>query len=168
MEQRILVRGSESAGWVTFFRLVGFVLVGGGAAVYVTVQQPAIAVALAVAGAAVLACNESVARNNARQRRWISDTGSGFTITDIGGERTFADEDVTDLTLYPEERFAAGQLKRTRWYFTVCVSGGREPIEMEYTLRPGQADPLDAMINRIGENLRQRFVNALSQGVAIE
>jgi hypothetical protein len=168
MGQKILVRGSESTGWTTFFRVVGFGLVVAGVAVYVTVQQPAIAVMLAIAGAAVLVCNEFVARDNARQRRWISDTGSGFTITDIGGERTFEDADVTDLTLYPEQRFAAGQLKSTCWQFTVGVGGEREPIEMEYRLRPGQADPLDAMINRIGENLRQRFLGALLEGATIE
>lgn len=166
VSQRILVRGFESAWWLTALRVLGVITLLTALVMYVN-GVPA-AVAVTIGGAILLGISESIALTNARKRRWVEDLGDGFLVIDRAGEREFRDEQVTAVCLYSQDNYSEGQLKSVTRHFKVWVDTELSPIEMENKILVDDPDPLAELITRVTDKLRQFGEETLSRGMSLE
>ena len=164
MSNPVLVRGSESTVLVNVLRVVVGALTIGAVVLLAQPGLGAVAMLLAVVAVAVFVVNEVTARRNAAQRRWVTDTGSGFHVLDNAGERMFHDNHVTDVILEIQEHYSAGLLKSIGRKFVVWVEGAAEPIDMFNKFPAQKPDPLVELIKRILEGLKQRGQRRLQEG----
>jgi hypothetical protein len=168
MSEGVLVAGAEARGQRLTFRLLAAVGVLAAVCLLTSRDLRGLGIVIAVAAVVTLAVSEAVAAARRRARRWVADTGSGFRWFGGPDELTVADGQVTALRLAHERKFSQGLVKYVIRRFVVWTGAARQPMEMATRLRPGEADPLAALIGRIVEDLKTRSAGALMQGVPLQ
>lgn len=99
-----------------------------------------------------------------RRYRTVTDTGTGFIVSDAAGDRMFDDSDVEalayDLTPYYEN---GSHVAETR-YLQVWVQQESKPIEMLNVIKACDGDPLLELIERIARRQHDQAIDALAAG----
>ncbi len=151
-----------------FFRFVGVValMTGMGLASMVpNARLPGVIVCLA--GIVALAVNEVLFARWQAAARTVIDTGSGFRW--LGGpvDVDVRDDQVVAVRLKQTPKFSAGLLKGKVRRFEVWTEGS-EPMQMVNRLNVAAVDPLDPLIVRLIEDLKQRTAAGLAAGAVLE
>lgn len=124
---------------------------------------------IAVLGASLVVAVASAAAIGrlARKRRWITDTGQGFTIRDRRGERSYEDEDAYRVELDARRIFSQGVCAGTRRRFRMRIEGEPREVACDNRFPLAQSDPLAPLIGRLVNAYRQRADEALSAGAIV-
>lgn len=134
----------------------------------VAVDQPVIGwIVLGGSSAVVIVLQAQIIRQRVR-RRWVQDTGSGFHVRDLRGERDYDDEDVFGVDLEVIPVFSQGVRKGVRRIFRVKVEGEPKPLLMTNFFKEGMPDPLQELIARIVGKYREQAREAILAGAVLQ
>jgi hypothetical protein len=124
-------------------------------------------VAAAIGGALWVATDWYAIRNN-RRKRWITDAGNGFVVTDRAGERPYRDDQLVAISIASKENYSGGVLKSVRLRVLLWLAGEPNPTELDTVTRVGASDPLAPLLDRWLEGLKTRTQAAMAQGGALD
>jgi hypothetical protein len=164
MSEEILVRGSESVWGRILGRGAAALLVVAGATLYFGFNLSLVGAIVAAAGVALWLATDICGLRNNRRKRWVTDTGDGFTVADRAGQRDYRDEQVAGITLANTEKYSSGILKSVRHRVQLWIDEETAPTELDYVVRVGDSDPLAPLVNRWLESIKSRASAAMAQG----
>ena len=115
-------------------------------------------------GVSVLVISEAIAAS----RRWVIDTGTGFRWLDRRSDELIEDRKVVAVRLKRTNSRSAGNLKSVVRCFEVWTHGRQKPLCMSNQLAGAAEDPLQPLIARIVDSLKQCAAARLASGEAFE
>jgi hypothetical protein len=148
----------------------GVGLLDGGAIAVLAHDVPlrALGIAIAVITGCGLVANEIVAARRRAAQRSVIDTGSGLRWLGGPDEATIDDAQVLAVRLKYTDKYASGILKAVIRRFEIWTAASETPLRMTNRINAGGSDPLDALIKRIIEGLKQRTAAGLAKGGSLE
>jgi len=167
MSQGVLVAGSESGWGSVWGRVAAAVLAAAGLAVVLVAKLTALGMMLVVVAVAGLVVSEVAASARVAARRWLVDTGSGFRWHGGPDDLSVDDRQVIAVRLEHRRKHSSGLLKHVTRCFDVWLDGAAEPLRLRTRLLPGDDDPLDPLIGRLIDLLKERSAAGLADGVPL-
>jgi len=168
MSQPVLVRSSMRTWDFTLLVVAGIGAFVGGWIVHANGEQ-GIGIALQVLGGLCAIGSAVGLQMRIARRQWVTITDDGFTLSDRRGESEYTDAEVRSLALNLKSNYSEGVEKTiTRtlliWLDESDEDDSPERLEMKSTYKPGEADPLAVLIQRLSQRVLDRVRKMLADG----
>ncbi|MCR9117324.1 MAG: hypothetical protein NXI22_10310 [bacterium] len=162
MSSEVVVREKPGQWSVVLYFVGPFVMaIGGG---MIAAGNGFNGIGVLVIGAVLAVVLTAVCLIYNRQFRTVTDTGTGFIVSDAAGDRMFDDSDVEsfayDLTPFYDNGSRVGEIR----YFQIWVRQESKPIEMLNVIKARDGDPLLELIERIAMRQHDQAIDALAAG----
>jgi hypothetical protein len=161
---KILVRG-ELTFWVHVGRAVGLIALVVGA--IVGLAGPVGGWIVAAVGAVLWLWLEAVAFHARRTRTWLTMQPDGFVVEDRNGSRAIKDAEIVAVGLYTKRNFNNADVASITRTFHAWTERDLEPVVMHGTIKTGQYDPVQPLIDRLHDAALARMEEDLGRGLTI-
>ncbi|MEX0792049.1 MAG: hypothetical protein WD045_02865, partial [Pirellulaceae bacterium] len=159
----------ELSGWVLLIRILGPLLAVAGVVVLMASEEGQVIGNVMFWGGAIFsAVTEVTVFILQKQRVWVLDNGTGFTLYEPTGEATIADTDVVAISLWDKSIYSNGEYKGMLRNVRLWVRNRDEPVQMTYRITTKSPEQVTELLQRHLDRLLEEGSERLARGEEVQ